>query len=93
MLVNNAGVGLHSKFVDQAPEPNAAQIQLNCGTLVDLTARFLPAMVQRGHGVVINVASTAAFQPTPGMAVYGAIEGVRAVLHRGPVAGVPEEPG
>ena len=33
VLVNNAGVGLHSKFVDQAPEPNAAQIQLNCGTL------------------------------------------------------------
>ena len=72
VLVNNAGVGLHSKFVDQAPEANAAQIQLNCGTLVDLTARFLPAMVQRGHGVVINVASTASFQPTPGMAVYGA---------------------
>jgi uncharacterized protein len=72
VLVNNAGVGLHSKFVDQAPEPSAAQIQLNCGTLVDLTARYLPAMVQRGRGVVINVASTASFQPTPGMAVYGA---------------------
>jgi uncharacterized protein len=72
ILVNNAGVGLHSKFVDQPPEPNAAQIQLNCGTLVDLTARFLPSMVQRGRGVVINVASTASFQPTPGMAVYGA---------------------
>lgn len=72
VLINNAGVGLHSKFVDQAPEPNAAQIQLNCGTLVDLTARYLPSMVQRRHGVVINVASTASFQPTPGMAVYGA---------------------
>jgi short-subunit dehydrogenase len=72
ILVNNAGVGLHSLFVDQPPEPNAAQIQLNCGTLVDLTARFLPAMTQRHHGVVVNVASTAAFQPTPGMAVYGA---------------------
>ncbi len=72
ILINNAGVGLHSKFVDQSPEPNAAQIQLNCGTLVDLTARYLPAMVKRGRGVVINLASTAAFQPTPGMAVYGA---------------------
>jgi uncharacterized protein len=72
VLVNNAGIGLHAKFVEQAPEPNAAQIQLNCGTLVDLTARYLPAMVHRGHGVVINVASTASFQPTPGMAVYGA---------------------
>jgi uncharacterized protein len=72
ILVNNAGVGLHAKFVDQPPEPNAAQIQLNCGTLVDLTARYLPSMVERGRGVVINVASTASFQPTPGMAVYGA---------------------
>ncbi len=38
----------------------------------DLTARFLPSMTAAGHGVVINVASTAGFQPTPGMAVYGA---------------------
>jgi short-subunit dehydrogenase len=68
-LVNNAGVGLHGSFVKEDPEPNAA---LNCGTLVDLTARFLPSMTAAGHGVVINVASTAAFQPTPGMAVYGA---------------------
>ncbi|GJF17772.1 short-chain dehydrogenase [Mycolicibacterium cyprinidarum] len=72
ILVNNAGVGLHGKFVEQSPESNAAQIQLNCGTLVDLTARFLPPMARRRHGVVINVASTAAFQPTPGMAIYGA---------------------
>lgn len=72
VLVNNAGIGLHSKFVEQSPEANAGQIQLNCGTLVDLTARFLPSMTERRHGVVINVASTAAFQPTPGMAIYGA---------------------
>ncbi|MGD9622655.1 MAG: SDR family NAD(P)-dependent oxidoreductase [Mycolicibacterium sp.] len=72
VLINNAGIGLHGKFIEQTPEANAGQIQLNCGTLVDLTARFLPAMTQRRHGVVINVASTAAFQPTPGMAVYGA---------------------
>jgi len=72
VLINNAGVGLHGKFVGQAPEPNAGQIQLNCGTLVDLTARFLPAMVERRTGAVVNVASTAGFQPTPGMAVYGA---------------------
>jgi len=72
VLVNNAGVGLHGDFVRQDPDANAGQIQLNCGTLVDLTARFLPPMVQRRQGVVINVASTAAFQPTPGMAVYGA---------------------
>ena len=51
---------------------NSAQIQLNCVTLVELTALFLPAMTRAGRGLVINVASTAAFQPTPGMAVYGA---------------------
>jgi short-subunit dehydrogenase len=72
ILVNNAGIGLHGDFVEQQVEPNAAQIQLNCGTLVELTALFMPAMVKAGHGLVINVASTAAFQPTPGMAVYGA---------------------
>jgi short-subunit dehydrogenase len=72
ILVNNAGVGLHGKFAGQDPAANAAQIQLNCGTLVDLTARFLPPMTTAGHGVVINVGSTASFQPTPGMSVYGA---------------------
>lgn len=72
VLINNAGVGLHGDFVDQEQGRNAAQIQLNCGTLVDLTALFLPAMVRARHGLIINVASTAAFQPLPGMAVYGA---------------------
>ena len=72
ILINNAGIGLHGQFVDQSPEANAAQIQLNCLSLVDLTARLLPAMTQARHGLVINVASTAAFQPMPSMAVYGA---------------------
>lgn len=72
VLVNNAGVGLHGNFAEQDQAQNAAQVQLNCGTLVDLTALFLPQMVRAKHGLVINVASTAGFQPTPGMAVYGA---------------------
>lgn len=72
ILINNAGVGSHGDFVGLDPEALAAQIQLNCGSLVDLTARFLPAMVKARKGLVINVASTAAFQPTPTMAVYGA---------------------
>ena len=45
---------------------------LNVAALVDLTHRFLPAMLARGSGAIINVASTAAFQPIPYMAVYGA---------------------
>lgn len=72
ILVNNAGVGVHGDFVSQGVDRNSAQIQLNCATLVELTALFLPAMTQARHGLVINVASTAAFQPIPGMAVYGA---------------------
>lgn len=72
VLINNAGVGSHGDFVDLDPAALAAQIQLNCATLVDLTARFLPPMVKARNGLVINVASTAAFQPTPTMAVYGA---------------------
>lgn len=72
VLINNAGVGLHGAFTTQEAERNAAQIQLNCGTLVELTATYLPAMTTARHGLILNVASTAAFQPTPGMAVYGA---------------------
>jgi short-subunit dehydrogenase len=72
LLVNNAGVGSHDRFVDEDPTALAQQIQLNVGSLVALTAAFLPAMITRDSGAVINVASTAAFQPVPTMAVYGA---------------------
>ncbi len=76
VLVNNAGVGSHDSFVHEDPAALARQIQLNCATPVDLTARFLPAMLAAedgaGRGAVVNVASTAAFQPVPSMAVYGA---------------------
>lgn len=72
VLVNNAGVGLHGDFVGRDVAANAAQVQLNCVTLTELTGIYLPAMTKARHGVVLNVASTASFQPTPGMAVYGA---------------------
>lgn len=72
ILVNNAGVGGHGDFVQESVAKNAAQIQLNCVSLVELTGLFLPAMTSAHQGLIINVASTAAFQPLPGMAVYGA---------------------
>jgi short-subunit dehydrogenase len=72
ILVNNAGVGQHGEFATQSVESNSAQIHLNCVTLVELTALFLPPMTRARRGLIINVASTAGFQPTPGMAVYGA---------------------
>ncbi len=70
ILVNNAGVGLFGPFVDADSAQTSAMIQLNAGALTDLTRRYLPQMVERGSGRVLNVASTAAFQPGPLMAVY-----------------------
>lgn len=72
LLINNAGVGSLDRFVDEDLDAVLREIQLNCVSLVSLTGRLLPGMVARGHGGVINVASTAAFQPIPTMAVYGA---------------------
>ena len=72
VLVNNAGFGTNNHFIDEDRARVAQEIQLNIGTLVDLTAAFLPAMVERNSGIVVNIASTASFQPVPGMAVYAA---------------------
>jgi hypothetical protein len=72
VLVNNAGFGTHGDLVDADPQRLADEIQLNCATLVDLTVRYLPGMRSRGRGTIINIASTAGFQPVPHMAVYGA---------------------
>jgi|EndMetStandDraft_7_1072992.scaffolds.fasta_scaffold19400_2 short-subunit dehydrogenase len=71
ILINNAGVGSHGDFADQDRDQAAAMIQLNCGTLVELTGRYFPAMVKARRGLIINLGSTASFQPTPKMAVYG----------------------
>lgn len=72
ILVNNAGFGTHGNFAQIDPARLDAEIQLNCVTLVDLTRGVLPGMTARRRGAVVNVASTAAFQPIPTMAVYGA---------------------
>jgi short-subunit dehydrogenase len=70
VLVNNAGVGGFGPFSESDPAAVQAMIQLNVASLVDLTRRYLPAMVAQGSGGVLNVASSAAFQPGPLMAVY-----------------------
>ena len=72
VLVNNAGFGTHGDVADADPQRLEEEIELNCRTLVGTTARYLPHMRARGAGTIINVASTAAFQPLPKMAVYGA---------------------
>ncbi|MBI1860063.1 MAG: SDR family oxidoreductase [Deltaproteobacteria bacterium] len=69
-LINNAGIGLYGEFLktDLAAELN--MIQLNITALTQLTKAVLPQMVARRSGKILNVASTAAFQPGPLMAVY-----------------------
>jgi short-subunit dehydrogenase len=70
VLVNNAGFGTFGAFAENDLEAELAQIQLNVTTLTHLTKLLLPGMIRRGRGKILNVASTAAFQPGPFMAVY-----------------------
>lgn len=70
ILVNNAGYATYGKFWELDYEREMRMIRLNVHTLAALTHRFLPAMIERGHGKILNVASTAAFQPGPLMANY-----------------------
>jgi len=72
VLVNNAGFGSGADFLEAGRERLVEMVRLNCEALLDLQARYLPAMVARGRGAVLNVASTAAFQPLPGSAAYAA---------------------
>ncbi|PKR77317.1 short-chain dehydrogenase [Halalkalibacillus sediminis] len=69
-LVNNAGFGLLGTFDELPIEEQSRMIQLNINALTELTYYFLPEMKKRNHGKIMNVASTAAFQPGPLMAVY-----------------------
>lgn len=69
-LVNNAGIGSYGRFHATDPERERDQVQLNVVTLMEATRRFLPAMVERDDGKVLNVGSLAGFQPGPRMAGY-----------------------
>lgn len=69
-LVNNAGVGLGGEFADTDITRELELIQINITALTHLTKLFLPAMLKRKSGRILNVASIAAFQPGPLMAVY-----------------------
>lgn len=71
-LVNNAGFGTTGNFHRLAFDRELEEVDLNVTAVVAMTRLFLPAMVERRRGTIINVASTAAFQATPYMATYGA---------------------
>ena len=72
LLINNAGFGTVGAFHKQEPERERQEILLNAAAVVDMTHAFLPGMLERKQGGIINVASAAAFQPLPFMAVYAA---------------------
>jgi len=72
LLVNNAGLGHTSRFHTQPDEVVRGMVDLNVRALTELTRAFLPEMVTRRRGRIVNVASNAAFQPIPYMAVYAA---------------------
>ena len=69
-LVNNAGFGLGGEFADTDIERELDMIQVNAASVVHLTKLFLPAMLKRREGRIMNVASTAAFQPGPLHSIY-----------------------
>ncbi|MDQ2747508.1 MAG: SDR family oxidoreductase, partial [Acidobacteriota bacterium] len=71
-LINNAGFGSMGDFVRLDLEKEVGMIDLNVRSLVALTHRYLEKMRERKSGVIINVASTASFQPIPFMATYAA---------------------
>jgi len=71
-LVNNAGSSTFGRLEASRVEEQRALVRLNCEALVTLTTRLLPELVRAGRGIVLQVASAAGLQPTPGWAVYGA---------------------
>jgi uncharacterized protein len=72
VLVNNAGVLAHGAFVDTSAQKHQQLIDLNVAGLTAMLAHFVPPMVARGQGRVLNVASISAFQPVPSLATYAA---------------------
>lgn len=72
LLVNNAGFATHGMFEQVSGERQHEEVMLNVAAVVDMTHLFLPGMLRKNSGAVINVSSTAGFQPLPYMAVYGA---------------------
>ena len=70
IVINNAGFGLIGKAASLSRQAQLNMIDLNVRALADLTLRFLPAMIARRSGGIINVASVAGFMPGPQMAVY-----------------------
>ncbi len=72
VLINNAGIGTEGDFTSFSEADNQRQIDVNIAAPTAMITLVLPGMLERGHGAVLNVSSTASFQPIPRQAVYAA---------------------
>lgn len=72
ILINNAGLARRAPVAQSIPEQQLNLVEVDVAAVVDLCSRFLPGMVERGGGAVLNVSSLAGFYPLPGHATYGA---------------------
>ncbi|HYL63779.1 MAG TPA: SDR family oxidoreductase [Candidatus Methylomirabilis sp.] len=72
LLINNAGFGAYGEFETHETQRLTGMVQVNCAAVVHLTRLYLPGMVSRGHGDVMILASTAAFQAVPYLSTYAA---------------------
>jgi short-subunit dehydrogenase len=83
VLVNDAGFGDLGLFASLGIDRQMKMVQVNVNALTELTRRFLPGMIERGRGGVLNVASTSSFQPGPLMSVYYATKAYVLYLSEG----------
>lgn len=90
VLVNNAGYGVYAPFAESGRDRELQQVRLLVEAVVDLMARYLPGMVQRRRGAIINMSSTAGFQPLPYNAAYSAAKGYVLLLSEAAHAEVEE---
>jgi short-subunit dehydrogenase len=72
VLVNNAGLSTLGRVAESDPAAELNLVEVDVAAVADLCSRFVPGMVSRGHGAVLNVSSVGAFGPVPGQAAYGA---------------------
>jgi short-subunit dehydrogenase len=83
ILVNNAGFGIYQPFPQAGRDAELQQVRVLVEAVVDLMARYLPGMIERGRGAIINVSSTAAFQALPYNAAYAAAKAHGLLLSEG----------
>ena len=85
VLVNNAGFGSYGPFAESDVKREGDEVAVDVSAVVTLARAFLPGMLARGSGGILNVASAIAFQPAPYQAVYAGKQGIRAVVQPGVV--------